>query len=109
MVRNPNGILDNIRRLRAIISAKENELSLNVDSRAGGRESGSHVTNADWEGVMNSVHVSGSRRPHCYEVGIAWDYKPYLPPHPGDEEEKEETGEENDATSPAAPVAPAVT
>jgi hypothetical protein len=72
-------------------------------------ESGSHVTNADWEGVMNSVHVRGSRGPHCYEVGIAWDYKPYLPPHPGDEEEKEETGEENDATSPAAPVAPAVT
>ena len=72
-------------------------------------ESGSHVTNADWEAAMKTVHVSGRRSPHCYEVGIAWDYKPYLPPIPGDEEEKEEASEENDATSPAAPVAPVAT
>ena len=72
-------------------------------------ESGSHVTNADWEAAMKTVHVGGRRRPHCYEMGLPWDYKPYLPPIPGDEEEKKESSEENDATSPAAPVPPAAT
>ena len=63
-------------------------------------ESRPHVTNVDWEVTMMMGQIIGRGRPPCYE-GIAWDYQPYLPPLPGDEEEKEEIGEENDATSPA--------